>query len=123
MATVRVSNVQLAQLKAILRSHGSTIKLEDIASFNQLQLGSLKRRGYISETASKDGLHITKEGRQAIQAFEHADYLRKVTSTNLSCYLSLDLFSLDKNIDKSARKLKRLSTVATNKVIRMTRRA
>lgn len=87
---VRLSNRQYGQLRAILTSPKATLTLDEIAGFNQLTLGSNKRRGFVTETRRRDGVTLTWEGRQVLRAFEQADFMRRVSSMNFSSFLKLE---------------------------------
>jgi len=87
---IRLSNRQFGQLRAIQWSAKGTVKIDELASFNQLTLGSNKRRGFIKETDQKDGVTITQEGRRALRSFERADFMRQVASMHFSTFLDLE---------------------------------
>jgi hypothetical protein len=89
-AAIRLSNRQYGQLRAILNSPKATLTLEDLSIFNQLTLGANKRRGFVTETRTKDGVTITYSGRQALLSYDRADFLRQVSSMHFSSYLKLD---------------------------------
>lgn len=93
-SSVRLSNRQYGQLRAIMNSNGATASVEDISIFNQLTLGANKRRGFITETRRKDGITLTPAGRQVLRAFDQADFMRQVASLNFSSYLHLEPHTL-----------------------------
>lgn len=87
---IRLSNRQYGQLKALARANGNSIGIEQLASYNQVSLGAIKRRGYVVETRGRDGLVLTKDGQDALDQFAHADFFRQVASMNFSSYLKLE---------------------------------
>jgi hypothetical protein len=102
---VRLSNRQFGQLRAILASPRATLTIEEVSCMNQLTLGGNKRRGFIAETPTKDGVTLTHQGRQALRAFDNADFLRQVSSMRFSRYLDLAEY------DAQPRKIRRETTV------------
>lgn len=88
--SIRLSNRQYGQLKALARANGHTIGIEQLASYNQVALAGIKRRGLIIETKHRDGVVLTKEGQEALDQFSHADFFRQVASMNFSSYLRLE---------------------------------
>lgn len=86
---IRMSNRQLAQLRAFESTSTGSMDLESIAILNQNTLGSCRRRQWVAERG-KRVVGLTVEGRQVIRAFLNAEFTRKVASTNFSSYLNLD---------------------------------
>lgn len=88
---IRLSDRQYCQLQAIRDHPRSIVKIEELQTYNQLTLGGNKRRNFIKETPDKNGVVLTQEGWAALEQFSHADFLRKISSTSFSSFLSLDI--------------------------------
>lgn len=101
---VRMSNRQYGLLRYLNDARGA-VGLDEISHLNQQTLGSFKRgKNWMSETASRDSIRITSEGRDALKAFEHGDFLRQVARMKFSSFLSLDVYEEGKKrIAKPAR--------------------
>ncbi len=80
---IRMSNRQLAQLRAFESAANGAMGLESVAFLNQTTLGGCRRRQWVAERG-KRAVGLTMEGRQVIRAFLNADFTRKVASTNFS---------------------------------------
>lgn len=86
---VRISNRQYGQLRFLRARPNSTAGLGEIGAFNQTTLGALKRRKFVAETPNRSGVRLTVSGREALEAFDHAEFLRKIASLRFSSFLDL----------------------------------
>lgn len=92
---VRMSNRQYGLLR-YLRDAKRPIKVAEVSHLNQLTVGGNKRRGWLNETSSHDGIVLTDEGKDALKAFEHGDFMRQVARMKFSSFLTLDVYDSER---------------------------
>ncbi len=101
---IRLSNRQYALLDHLNHARNGTLSIEQLASLNQLTLGANKRRKWLIETPKRDGVRITPEGRDVLQSFFSADFVRQVASMKFSSFLSQEVYEPEAEPHRSRKK-------------------
>ncbi len=83
MARVSLSNLQYTMLRLV----ADGVRLADVGAYRQDTFSSLLRRRLPLMTYRRGQFQLTREGRDALAAFESSDVSRKHPSTILSKFV------------------------------------